>query len=65
MNEWFDDAARLQKRMLDAQRSAIDLGKTSLSNADKMMAAQDASRKAVEANVAAWSAWMNLWGIGT
>ncbi len=64
MNDWLNDATRLQKQMLDAQRSAVDLGRTSLAGADKMIAAQDASRRAVEANVAAWSAWMNLWGIG-
>lgn len=52
MTDWFKASIDLQKQMLDA-------GST-----EALAKAQDAVRKAAEANMAAWQAWMNLWGIG-
>ena len=58
MTGWMDASIRWQKQWLAMQQNALDAGAT-------MVAAQDASRRAWEANLAAANAWARVWGMGS
>ena len=57
MNGWFDESLKMQKQMLDASRASVASG-------DALVKVQEATKKAAEANLAAYKAWLALWGVG-
>jgi len=64
VTSWFDASIRLQKQWLDAQRTALDAGTRANAAGAVLVQAQEATRRAADANLAAWQAWMRLWGVG-
>ncbi len=74
MTDWFKASIDLQQQMLDASRQAIGAGQPSVDpgaesgeatakvQGEAVAKVQEASQQAIDANVKAWSAWMNLWG---
>ncbi|MBI0476554.1 hypothetical protein D9601_14485 [Sphingomonas sp. MA1305] len=64
MNDWFDASLRFQKQILDAQRRTLEAGSQAVGAGDALVQVQEATRKAAEANLAAFQAWARLWGAG-
>jgi hypothetical protein len=62
VNDLFSSMLTTQKQLIDAQRASLTALHGGLGVADGFLAMQDASRKALEANLAAWTAWARLWG---
>ena len=46
------------------QRKTLDAGGQAVGAGEAMVQAQEATRKAAEANLAAFQAWTRLWGVG-
>lgn len=61
MTSWFDAAIGWQKQALETQRAALDAGRHAHDAGAALVAAQEATRRAVEVNWAAWQAWAKLW----
>lgn len=57
MTNWFDESLKVQKQMLDASRASVGAG-------DALVKVQEATKTAAEANLAAYKAWLALWGVG-
>jgi len=64
MNDWLDAAIKLQKQLLGVQKNALDAGVHANAAGAALVQAQEAARRAAEANLAAWQAWGRLWGVG-
>ena len=64
MSDWFGAAVAMQKRMLGAQKTALDSGGHAHAAGEALVQAQEAARRAAEANLAAWQAWLRLWSVG-
>ncbi|WP_294198721.1 hypothetical protein [uncultured Sphingomonas sp.] len=60
MTNLFDAAINWQKQLLDTQRTALEAGRHAHDAGAALVAAQEASRRAAEANWAAWQAWAQL-----
>jgi hypothetical protein len=64
MNDWFDAPLQWQRAWLDAQAKALDAGRHANAAGRALVEVQEASRRAAEANMAAWAAWGRLMGTG-
>ncbi len=61
MSDWFSTAIEMQREILRAQRAQVEAGRQALNTAEPLIAVQEATAKAAEANMAAWQAWIQFW----
>lgn len=63
MTDWFSATMKLQRDFLSAQQAQIDAAQKLLDTGKQMAAMQQAGADAVKANMRAWKAWVDLWGM--
>ena len=62
MSDWFSTMVELQREMLRAQKTQIDVAQKMLDAGREAAKLQEAGQKAAEANLAAWKQWSSFWG---
>ncbi len=63
MSDWFSTAIEMQREILRAQQAQVDAAQKMLDAGKQMTDFQVAGQKAADANMAAWKAWVGLWGV--